>query len=402
MELDDIINLLRRYLSEGLTESERERLENWSAQHPANKDLLESLSDEESLFAGYTNYLAVYDEAVSNRLRRIGDTLMDSIVDSSTEGDYWRQRLFRWLPYVAAMLIAMATAVWYFIDNQLSEESEIVGLQGADIAPGGNRATLTLADGRTITLDEARDGIVIGGGEITYDDGNPLTEVGSKGETVLLELSTPKGGTYQATLSDGTKVWLNAESTLKYPSRFANSERRVFLNGEAYFEVPQVETPTGRMPFEVVSNGQTVAVLGTEFNISAYTADVEIKTTLVAGSVEVVNHQSKAANRIKPGQQAIVAGTDTDIGDVDIHQYTAWKNGLFYFDGLSPQVAFDELARWYDLDIIFEPKGPAFKFFGVIERDKPLGSILNILGKSGLKFEVRHHEGRNQLIVLNE
>lgn len=93
MELDDIVNLLRRYLSEGLTESERERLENWSAQHPANKDLLESLSDEESLFAGYTNYLAVYDEAVSNRLRRIGDTLMDSIVDSSTEGDYWRQRL---------------------------------------------------------------------------------------------------------------------------------------------------------------------------------------------------------------------------------------------------------------------------------------------------------------------
>src|SRR5690606_33489444 len=153
-ELDDIVTLLRRYLSGKLTKSEREQLEKWTAKHPANKALLESFSDEKHLFAGYTNYLGMYDEAVSNRLRQIEDALMESITSSSTKRSYPNKRLFRWLPYVAALSIGIATATWFLfdVDNESSEEHEIVDLQQTDIPPGGNRATLTLTDGRTITL----------------------------------------------------------------------------------------------------------------------------------------------------------------------------------------------------------------------------------------------------------
>lgn len=394
---DRISQLLARYVRNELNEAERVELNQWLDADARHMMLFDTLKDGSAM----GDALSTFSQPDTDRALYQLQVQM-STASRSAGGE--TKRIWKWVSYAAAALVTVTTVVWYFFDNpqQSSDGSPIVDLQSEDIPPGGNRATLTLADGRTITLDEAQNGIVIGGGEIIYNDGNRLAEVGSEESAVLLELSTPKGGTYQATLSDGTKVWLNAGSTLKYPSRFTNDERKVFLEGEAYFEVPQVKTQAGRIPFEVVSDNQTVVVLGTEFNISAYSTDARLKTTLVAGSVEVVNHQSKTTNRIKPGQQAVVAGADTDIGEVDIYQYTAWKNGLFYFDGLSPEVAFNQLARWYDLDVVFMPKESTFKFFGVIERDKSLGSILNILGKSGLKFEVRNDAGRNQLIILNE
>ena len=191
-----------------------------------------------------------------------------------------------------------------------------------DVAPRGNRAMLTLADGHTLTWDEDRDGIVVGQREITYNNGNLLVDVEEEeapGEITMLALRTPNGGTYGVTLLDGTKVRLNAGTTLKYPSRFSRTEREVVLTGETYFSVVN----DLEKPFKVISAGQEVYVLGTEFNVSAYRDDPEIKTTLVEGKVRLLS----ASNDVElvAGEQGVVKGTTLTKNKVDLEPYVAWK-----------------------------------------------------------------------------
>src|SRR5690606_29570385 len=222
-----------------------------------------------------------------------------------------------WIAVAAAVMIFLTvSATIYLITRKESHPIKLASTHRTDVAPGGNRATLTLADGRVITLDEAQDGIVIGGGEITYSDGNRLAGVvgneAARRAMTFLTLSTPKGGTYQVTLSDGTKVWLNAESTLKYPADFSGAERTVTLIGEAYFSVVK----DTKRPFKVITDGQEIEVLGTEFNVSAYPEESEIKTTLVVGKVRLslAAEVSGAASgnsqylELVPGEQAIISG----------------------------------------------------------------------------------------------
>ncbi len=306
------------------------------------------------------------------------------------------RRLRRWLPYAAAILLAATVATWFFHGNGVVDPEDSLANQH-EIPPGGNRAMLTLADGRIIDLDESQTGIVIGDG-ITYADGTDITS-GDRvpvGEDVnQLTLTTPKGGTYQVTLPDGTHVWVNAETTIRYLDGFAANERIVSVDGEAYFSVAS----DVRRPFKVVSGAQTIAVLGTEFNLSAYSADQETKTTLVDGSVRIVNGQTRRASTLKPGQQSTVRGTVIETQEIDVQQFTAWKDGYFYFNGDSPQDAFAQLSRWYDIEIAYRGAVPKVEFYGKLERNKPLGSMLNILQKAGLLVEVVGKDGRHQLII---
>lgn len=309
------------------------------------------------------------------------------------------RRMVRWLPYAAAAAIfAVLAGTWIFFlgDKQQTTDRTPANenFNAADIAPGGNRAILSLADGRTIDLSEAENGIIVGEEGITYNDGDILLSAPSE----TLVLTTPKGGTYQVTLSDGTKVWLNGASTLKYPSRFRNDDRMVELVGEGYFEV---KTDAQR-PFKVRSAGQEVDVLGTIFNISAYPDDVDTRTTLVEGTVQIVNLQSRMISQLVPGEQAVVTGSAMDISKVDIEQYTAWKNGFFYFDRLPTTLALAQLARWYDVDVVYEGKRPQGNVFAYIDRNKPLGDVLQSLVESGLRFEVVQSGSRTQLVVLEE
>src|SRR5690606_13881439 len=199
-----------------------------------------------------------------------------------------------------------------------------------------------------------------------------------------LELSTPRGGQYQITLPDGTNVWLNAESTLRYPSRFSQRERMVEIAGEAYFEVVNDHN----RPLKVVSRGQTVEVLGTEFNIAAYPDEQNAKTTLVKGKVNVRLNASTPSRdhaplTLLPGQQATVGASSLRVDKVDVNQYVLWKDGFFYFNGHSPQEAFTQLSRWYDFELVYRGSIPSVQFFGKIERNKSLGSLLKILNKAG-------------------
>lgn len=297
-----------------------------------------------------------------------------------------RKRWLRWFPYAAAVATLVFATVWYFNDDStVNHPSEFVNITSDDVAPGGNRAILTLADGRAIPLSEARSGIVVGNSRILYEGGaEELTNLDDM-EVVPLMLSTPRGGTYQVTLSDGTRVWLNAASTLEYPSRFAGDERVVEVHGEAYFSV----TEDSKRPFRVISRGQEIEVLGTEFNISAYDDEVETKTTLVEGSVQIANRQSNTVNKLLPGEQSVVYRETTETKQVDVQQYIAWKDGNFNFDNTPLSDMMKQMARWYDVDVVYENDVPNELFNGTLSRNVTLQTVLELLRISEIKYRIQ-------------
>ncbi|WP_262244938.1 FecR family protein [Parapedobacter soli] len=390
-QLDDILLLLRKHVAGNLTEAERKLLNGWSKQHPANKALLECISDEESFFTGYLDYRTMYDEEVSGRLQRIEDTIMESIKPVHVNRDSRKRGMFRWMSYAAAVLLVTSASIWFVNQGQTdSQQIETVIIQ--DIQPGGNRATLTLTDGRMIDLDEGRDGVVIGSDEITYSDRTPLVVVDRKEGPMWLELTTPKGGTYQVTLSDGTRVWLNAASTLKYPSVFEGKERVVEITGEAYFSVAK----RANQPFKLIAEGQELTVLGTEFNISAYADEEVIKTTLVKGQVQVQNTASGKVSSLVPNQQSVVRPTNTEIMEVDVQPYVAWKDGYFCFRRTAFKDVMRQLARWYDVQIVYKGDIPQDTFSGEMGRELTLNAALELLNVSAVRVQIAMG---NQLIV---
>ncbi|SEN70097.1 FecR family protein [bacterium A37T11] len=303
------------------------------------------------------------------------------------------------------LLAAIATAIYFNRSN----------LPVQDVAPGYNQATLTLADGTKIALDSAQSGIVVNDQDIKYSNGNPVQNVILSGERgkeqggaegslpTSLTLTTPKGGQYQIILSDGTKVWLNAASTLKYPSRFSGDSREVYLEGEAYFEVnnnPSIGAMQdnrksylvnrkSNAPFIVKSRNQQTTVLGTEFNINSY--EPSVKTTLVTGAVQV-SSDGRGRNDgfvLKPGEQSILKADNFTKTKTDIQKSIAWKNNEFRFTGENLGGAMQQIARWYDLNVIFTDEAlKQAPVSGIINRQENLSTILRIFEKAGLKFTI--------------
>ncbi|MGN6420879.1 MAG: FecR family protein, partial [Pseudobacter sp.] len=267
---------------------------------------------------------------------------------------------------------------------------------------------LTLADGSNVQLDNMNKGTIavesgtsvkLEDGKITYGKGP-----GSANEVRYNIMSTPKGRQFTVVLPDGTKVWLNAASSLKYPTSFSGTERKVEVKGEAYFEVAK----NAAMPFRAIVNNSTVIeVLGTAFNINSYEDEEEIKATLVEGAVRVIT-DNDAESKIKtvvlkPGQQAKITageksrGALTIIDNADIGKVIAWKNGLFNFNGVKLEDAMQQLARWYDIQIIYE-KGivPNIQFYGEVSRDVSLAGLLKGLEGAGVRFRIE--EGKRLVV----
>lgn len=319
----------------------------------------------------------------------------------------------RWLSprkfAVAATILAVLSIGTFLYIWKAGPEK--IAIAQEDVLPGGNLATLTLEDGSVVQLSTEQRGIVVGDG-VTYLDG---TTVGSRQsekreahtEVERMALTTPKGGTYQLRLPDGTNVWLNAASTLRYPSRFVGNERVVFLAGEAYFEVSHQQSATGkRIPFLVVSEGQTVEVLGTQFNVAAYPDSEGILTTLVEGAVKVISGGGEPPARtnqrpvtLRPGEQSTVKDGHAVVHAVDVNAFIGWKDGLFSFRETEMRQAMKQLARWYDVDIVYEGQPVETYFFGDIRRNKSLAHVLAILKKSGVNFRIDKQEGRHRIIV---
>lgn len=307
----------------------------------------------------------------------------------------YRKRPFQWS--AAILLIGMFSAIWYVGRQPAGLAPEIVDLEIHDIAPGGNRAKLILADGRTITLSEGQAGIVIGEELITYEDDINAPPLWSRSEITAgaadLSIATPPGGTYRITLEDGTHVWLNASSTLTYPLKFSKEVRRVKLSGEGYFDVH----PDRNRPFLVESGNQVVEVLGTQFNVMAYPEEAEIKTTLVEGVVEL--RTGKHVTPLKPGEQSSLKGEDVQVRNVNVATYVGWKNGEFVFSGVELREAMKQLSRWYDIAVVYEGEMPITQFYGSFSRNLTLSATLDILKEANLNFSVHQIGSEKQLVV---
>jgi transmembrane sensor len=228
------------------------------------------------------------------------------------------------------------------------------------------------------------------GDSIRYLDGSSVIDeqmkrqASGRAPTRLLMLSTPKGGTYQVTLSDGTQVWLNAASTLRYPEQFTGDERTVEIEGEAYFSV----TKDARRPFRVNSRDQRVLVLGTEFNISAYVDDAEVKTTLVEGVVQLRAESTGEHTDLFAGQQGFTRKGNIRKRSVDPTSSVAWKNGDFYFDNTPLVEMMKQIERWYDVEVIYENTVPPERFSGGMSRGVTLQTVLQLLKVSEIKYSI--------------
>lgn len=360
--------IIAHSVSGTITPAEQAILDDW-LQNDTNRRIYEAIRNGQSI----SNALSEFDTFdVDEGYRQF----------QASVGKRKGIRFKAWMAAAAAIVVFLGLSVTIYLTTQ-EEQHRPLGLASVhndDIAPGGNRAMLKLADGRILSLDESRDGIVIGSGEITYNDGNPLTEVagigGELGEMTLLELSTPKGGTYQVMLPDGTQVWLNAASTLKYPPHFSGAERVVELIGEAYFSVAK----DTKRSFKVVSARQEIQVLGTEFNVSAYPDDPESKTTLVEGKVRLSLDNNSI--ELVPGEQGIVNSENLTKTNVDTEPYTAWKAGYFYFKKTPLEEILRQAARWYDVEVVYQDAVPRETFSGDIKRDVSLRGLLDILRHS--------------------
>ena len=307
---------------------------------------------------------------------------------------------------VAAILILLSAGL-YFYSNRTPPPSAMQITAENDIAPGKNKAILTLADGKKVSLLDATDGQIANeqGVIITKNESAQLVYNAPASQKIGAELnfntlSTPRGGQFQIQLPDGTKVWLNAASAIKFPTSFSGlTERKVELKGEAYFEVAKVnvkglsDKKERRMPFIVQSEQQQVEVLGTHFNVNAYSEDRSIKTTLLEGAVRVVVLNlantpigtAKAGRFIlKPNEQSVLTEKGIHIDRVDVEQAIAWKAGLFMFEGENLEGIMQKVARWYDVDVHFENEELKQKIFnGSFSRFTNVSSVLQ-------KIELTH------------
>jgi ferric-dicitrate binding protein FerR (iron transport regulator) len=302
----------------------------------------------------------------------------------------------------AAILLLLASGSYFFLGRQQSKKEVAVVKKNVpvnDVAPGGNKAVLTLADGSTIILDSAQNGTLSSQGNIKIiklDDGQLAYDrsgVKASPEVLYNTISTPKGGQYQLTLSDGSKVWLNAASSLRFPATFSGKERKVELTGEGYFEVAH----NANMPFIVTKKDVQIKVLGTHFNVNAYDDENAMKVTLLEGSVKV--SKGNEGKMIVPGEQASVSNSDGEINvkqQVDLEMVVAWKNGNFQFDRADIQSVMRQISRWYNVEVDYQGN-VSQHVGGTISRDVNISDVLKMLEMTGgVKFKI---DGKKIIVI---
>jgi len=380
MDEQQLKELLYRYKNNTASEQEKALIESWYLQHHEENlpeyDLEERLHDAESVWASLH-----HKEAIK--------TLMPVIVRVAA---------------AASVVIGLFFGIYYILGHK-QPAKQLTKIRTHDIAPGSNKAILTLANGNKISITDAKKGIISQQagiqiakntkGQIVYvikRAGVTTEGLNNKADyPVYNTLTTPRGGQTSVTLSDGTVAYLDAGSSIKFPVLFAGSERRVAITGQVYFEVVH----NAAKPFRVSVKGQTIEDIGTSFNINAYDDEPVIKTTLLTGSVKIT--KGTETTMLKPGQQAITLFNDNNIKikNVDAAATAAWKNGYFHFDDNTLQEVMRQLARWYNVDIKYDGALPSRNFSGEISRDVTASQILDILS-----FKKIHYKIEDKTIVI--
>lgn len=296
-----------------------------------------------------------------------------SINSGDSSAHVRHMHLLRKWGWAAAIILVLgaATIALIMTSDQQSLQQTVTGNNKpspSDILPGSNRAILTI-DNKAIELTGHKKGITVGN-SITYNDGERIAEAGK-----MLQLTTPRGGQYQAVLPDGSKVWLNAASSVRFPSKFTGNKREVDITGEVYLEIAK----NSKQPFTLHANGTNIEVLGTSFNVNMYEDEAALKATLVDGSIKVLTVGK--AFILKPGQQAVVMEESVKTQSADIEQILAWKNGVFNIHNADLQTVLRQLARWYDIDIRYKGTPPMKYFQGKLDRGLSLIQVIEALSQ---------------------
>ena len=379
MDKQTFFSLIDKYRSGTATAAEKALLE-------AYYQRLES--------AGTTGLSTDEEQSLKNTLYQ---QILSGITPKTIQKNYWR-----WSA-AAAILILLGTGAWLLFLNQPATPPLIAKKETApvkDLPPGRNAATLTLADGKTIVLDSSSGTISQQGGVTVVNMSGMLSystdEASAK--PVYNTVTTARGNQYQLILADGSKVWLNSASSLRFPTAFTGAQREVELDGEGYFEIAK----NPEQPFIVHFNNNRVEVLGTHFNVNCYNDEETAKTTLVEGKIRIAPAYAKASagesTILQPGQQAVLTqhAPITINHNVDIEQVMAWKNGWFEFDNTDLKTIMRQISRWYDVDIVYQRSPPAdAKFGGRISRNSNLSNILKGLECEELQFKL---EGKKLIV----
>jgi transmembrane sensor len=331
------------------------------------------------------------------------------------------KRRYRFTSAAAAVVLVCLLGLYFLKFSSGSKEKinthALAKIQlKTDLPPAGNKAVLTLANGKKITLDDASNGKIANQhgvtitktiqGQLTYTFSSKSQSADNSEQAPLYNtISTPRGGKYQIKLPDGSSVWLNAASSLKFPTQFSKAERVVELQGEAYFEIVKSTINRKRQSFEVIlknkSGDQRVEVLGTHFNINAYENELFIRTTLLEGKVQLFNQITNSGTILLPGQQAISTTKSIKIDRPDVSEVLAWKNGNFIFNNLSLVEILRQIERWYDVDVDYNHV-PNTKYNGFISRDVTLTQVLEMLELTGsLKFHLEGSEMSKQIKITS-
>jgi transmembrane sensor len=389
MSISAIEKLLDRYLSGECSAEEQLMVESWLEN--------QAITENE-----WTKMIESEKNAWISSLR---DKINQTIKEKNTVEvikvkivPLYKRTVFR--AAAAILFIMFGIWSWYYYQNEGQKETAIteknIPLKN-DILPGSNKAILTLADGSIILLDSARNGLLAqqsgtqvlktGTGQLAYN-----TSKDKPAEILYNSISTPRGGQYQLTLPDGSQVWLNAASYIRFPVAFAGKERKVEITGEAYFEVIKNKN----LPFRVTANDVVVEVMGTHFNINAYNDAATLNTTLLEGSVKVIKGNSIKV--LTPGQQAQVnaGGEITLKKEVNIDEVVAWKNGWFNFDRADLRNIMSQISRWYDVNVIYEGKMNEIHLSGVVSRNNKVSEVLKMMENAGIKFRI---EGKTITVI---
>lgn len=382
-----IAYLIAGFIRHTLTEKEHDELDDWVNESDHNMQLFEDLTDEKNLAANLEWMDNVQTQESYKSMQEKG------AFNLPQKKNYSRQIWF------AAASVIVLLGVFFVYRYAVWKAGSVESIVTADttlLKPGGNRATLTLADGSVIDLTYAKTGVIendsgshvnkTADGELVY-----VKDSGVANTTAFHTLSTPVGGQYEVTLPDGTKVWLNAASTIKYPPVFSDGERKIILTGEAYFEVAKEE----KNPFRVLMTDSTsVVVTGTHFNINAYPNEKEQQVTLLEGSVTVSNAVNVA--KLEPGTQALIKNRAiTKEKVLDMEEVTGWKDGLFVFHDAPIESIMTQIERWYDAKIVYKTETKQL-FNATILRKEPLAKILKLLELNGYV----HFKTENNIIYV--
>jgi ferric-dicitrate binding protein FerR (iron transport regulator) len=390
----EIAALIGKFLRSELTAAEAARLEAWVEEDAAHKKLWERLTDPL-----YVDERLQY--WVSGQDKNAAWKRLSAEISGEPQPRFSIAR--KALRYAAILLplMVLGGAALYFLGIKGQKTDASLALADVHILPQGKVAQLILANGETVNLNDSlhkaiteKDGTKVQNqaSALSYTSG---AAGGRRAEMLFNTLITPRGGEYRIVLADGTKVWLNAASSLRYPTQFNGRERKVFLTGEAYFEVAK----DAAHPFIVNTGGTDVTVLGTKFNISSYPDDPAQKTTLAEGSVRISDaNAAEGGNSVllKPGNEAVIAqpGRIIRVNKTNVDAALAWKNGMFFFDSESLGSLMRKLSRWYNVDVQYDDGvDTLFHFTGRIQRYEDINGILRLIELTGkVKFTLSGRE----------